>query len=245
MKNEVIALTFLLVGVLTLSYSTIDAFLIKSFNDFEEGFVERIVDGDTIVVNSEKVRLLGINSPEKGEVNSELGKEFLTNEILGKRVRLYFGKEKYDMYKRKLAYVFLGDTNINLESVKRGYSNYYFPTGSERFSSEIKEAWNECLKNNINICEASKNKCIKLEELDIENQEITIRNSCNYDINLKDWSIKDEGRKKFIFDDEIMIAYTNRTLTNNDWGKDYVWTKSGDSVFIRDEYSKLVLFYSY
>lgn len=245
MKNQNKAFLFLLAGVLVLSYSSVDAFLIKTFIDYEEGIVEKIVDGDTVVVNSEKIRLLGINSPEKGEVGSDFATEFLIEEILGKNVRLYFGKEKYDKYQRKLAYIFVDGRNINLESVKRGYSNYYFPKGSDSFSNEIKNAWKECLNEGVNLCEKSKNNCVILENLDIKNQEIKIKNICDYSITLKDWSIKDEGRKKFVFTNEIFSPNSIIKLTKEDWGETYVWTSTGDSVFVRDNENKLVLFYSY
>lgn len=265
MKKEIKILIVLFLCVFMLNYSLIDAFLIETFIDYEEGIVERIIDGDTIVVRSTtkfevgsskfgkkankteeiKIRMLGINSPEKGEIAYKEAKEFLENKILKKNVRINFDKEKKDRYNRTLGYIFLGKQNINLESVKQGYSNFYFPTGAGRYSKEIKEAWEECLISNKRLCEKSKNDCISLKKIDIKNQKIILENICNYDIYLKNWSIKDEGRKKYIFLDEKIKSMGEITLNSNKWNKDYVWTKTGDSVFIRDDKNKLVLFYNY
>lgn len=97
-----------------------------------EGTVVRVVDGDTIVVRlgdrDEKVRYIGVNAPEvhhptKGEepggreaarVNAEL--------VAGRRVRLELDVQSRDRYGRLLAYVWVGETMINAELVRRGYA---------------------------------------------------------------------------------------------------------------------------
>lgn len=42
--------------------------------------------------------------------------------VSGKRVRLELDRERRDSYKRLLAYVWVGDTMVNAEMVKRGYA---------------------------------------------------------------------------------------------------------------------------
>jgi micrococcal nuclease len=70
-----------------------------------------VVDGDTIHVmlegTKEKVRVIGINSPEKGKANYNEAKEF-TRRFVGKRVVLVPGSRRgfeRDQYGRLLAYV--------------------------------------------------------------------------------------------------------------------------------------------
>lgn len=112
--------------------------------DYSNILVKRAVDGDTLLLeNGERVRLIGIDTPEMHESSKlyrdaersrqdasaiiELGKKayiFTRNLVEGKRVRLEFDVEKYDKYKRLLAYVYLEDgTFVNAEIVKQGYAN--------------------------------------------------------------------------------------------------------------------------
>ena len=77
MNKEKLILILLVVLIIGINYPLIDSLLIKTFEDYEKGVVERVIDGDTIVIEGESIRLLGINSPEKGEKYYLEAKEFL------------------------------------------------------------------------------------------------------------------------------------------------------------------------
>jgi micrococcal nuclease len=93
--------------------------------------VERVVDGDTIVVRldgrAEKVRYIGVDTPEsvKPGVRVECFAKAAAAEnrrlVLGREVRLTYDAEARDRYGRLLAYVWRGDTLVNAELVRRGY----------------------------------------------------------------------------------------------------------------------------
>ena len=93
--------------------------------------VNRVIDGDTIVLeNGERVRLLGVNTPEvnhpkKGvEVFGKEAADFTQRMVEGKLVRLESDPiaRKREKHSRTLAYVFLQDgTFLNAEIVKQGY----------------------------------------------------------------------------------------------------------------------------
>ena len=110
LKKEIIILIFILLFLFFINYSWIDNALTEFLTEEgEEAQVTRIIDGDTIEINrNESVRLLGINSPERGEPYYNEAKEFLENRTLNKSVKLEYGKDKTDRYGRTLAYVFLG-----------------------------------------------------------------------------------------------------------------------------------------
>ncbi|MDR4516275.1 MAG: thermonuclease family protein [Nitrosomonas sp.] len=90
--------------------------------------VKSVYDGDTIILeNGQRVRLLGINTPEiesrhrANEPGGEAAKEWLQNQLHGQKVYLEYDLEKHDKYKRSLAHVFLSDgKHINLELLKNG-----------------------------------------------------------------------------------------------------------------------------
>ena len=152
-KDQTLLLAILVVILISLNYNFLDEKFAGFLEDSETGIVERVIDGDTIVLdNEEHVRLLGINTPEKREYLHDEAQNFLSENILGKNVSLEFGKQKIDRYNRTLAYVFLGNKNINLESVKNGFSNYYFPSGKDIYYDDFYDAWEICVNNNINLC---------------------------------------------------------------------------------------------
>jgi len=95
--------------------------------------VVEVFDGDTFLLsNGEKVRLLGINTPELGEPGSDIARDYLENLILNKRVRLVAEEVDRDQYGRLLRYVYLGRRFINEEMVERGYAESYFLDENDR-----------------------------------------------------------------------------------------------------------------
>lgn len=99
--------------------------------------VEKVFDGDTILLaNGQKVRFLGVNTPEvagrnkSSEVGGEQAKAWLKRYLEGKKVSLQGDVEKQDKYQRTLAHVFTEDKqHVNLELVRRGLAaiNIYPP----------------------------------------------------------------------------------------------------------------------
>jgi micrococcal nuclease len=93
--------------------------------------VERVVDGDTIVVRvdgrSERVRYIGVDTPEsvKPGVPVQCFAKSAAKEnaklVLGRDVRLEYDAEARDRYGRLLAYVWRGDLLVNAELVRLGY----------------------------------------------------------------------------------------------------------------------------
>ena len=93
--------------------------------------VERVVDGDTIVVRidgrSERVRYIGVDTPEsvKPGVRVQCFAKTAAKEnaklVLGRDVRLTYDAEARDRYGRLLAYVWRGDLLVNAELVRLGY----------------------------------------------------------------------------------------------------------------------------
>ena len=201
-RREAKALAILILILLAINYGFFDKLLVGFFKSEAQVSVDRIIDGDTIESNGTSIRLLGINTPEKGEFYYDEAKKFLEQEILNKTVTLKFGKEKEDRYGRTLAYIFLNGENINLNLVKKGLANYYFPSGKDGYYNAFVNAWKTCIDDNINLCAASKNKCahcVELKELNVKEDKIVLYNNCGFSCEITGWTIKDEGRKKFVF----------------------------------------------
>jgi micrococcal nuclease len=98
----------------------------------EDATVERVVDGDTLATSVDRVRLIGIDTPESVDPRSPVecfGKEasaFMASLVPpGTRVRLVTDVEPYDRYDRLLAYVYRLDDGlfVNAEMLRRGYAS--------------------------------------------------------------------------------------------------------------------------
>ncbi len=256
-RKDIFLLIFLILLFFIINYHFIDNQIENFLEDYEVGIAGRIVDGDTAIINGNSTRFLGINTPERGEKYYAEAKNLLSELILNKTIKMEYGKDRYDKYRRKLAFIFLEEKNINIELVRNGFANVYI-LDDKKYERELKEAWNECIEKGKNLCEKSEDKCaecIELKKLDYKTQEIIFYNNCSFNCDLSGWSVKDEGRKKFIFENfilnknkEVKIAVGNKTDSDNIlfWkGSDYVWTSTGDTLFLRDEKGKLVLWKNY
>jgi endonuclease YncB( thermonuclease family) len=249
-KKGMVLITLIVFLIFIVDYSFFDKELSNFLDEKEEINIERVIDGDTIVTSEGiHVRLLGINTPEKGEKYYNEAKMFLENLVLNKTVELEYGAERKDLYGRTLAYLILDGKNINAEQVRNGFANFYI-YDIDRHTGELKEAWKECMQKNINLCEKSKGKCVNCVVLkEIKDQKVVFENKCSFSCNLTNWRIKDEGRKNFYFgnfilDKEVSIVVVNGTDTNDIlfWkGESYVWTETGDTLFLRDSEGRLVL----
>ncbi len=100
--------------------------------------VTKVYDGDTITVDldlgfgivlkKQKIRLLGINTPEvrgKSKFYGIISRDALRERILGKEVVIKTSKDKKGKYGRWLGEVFVGEENINQWLITEGYAKKY------------------------------------------------------------------------------------------------------------------------
>ena len=115
--------------------------------------VLRIIDGDTIVVEinriPEKVRLIGVNTPETVDPRKKVecfGKEasrFTSSMLMGISVTLESdaSQGERDRYGRLLRYIFLPDgTLFNKTIIAEGYGYEYTYQVPYRYMNEFKDA---------------------------------------------------------------------------------------------------------
>jgi endonuclease YncB( thermonuclease family) len=98
-----------------------------SLADFS-GSVVGVLDGDTIDVlhngQAERIRLNGIDCPEKGQAYGKKAKQFTSGLVFGKQVTVKAFKK--DRHGRTVADVLLSDgTNVSHELVKAGLAWWY------------------------------------------------------------------------------------------------------------------------
>jgi len=95
----------------------------------ETAFVTRVIDGDTLVYEINNIsytcRLLGIDTPERGEEFYQEAKDFLSI-VDKKEVEILRDWDDEGKYYRKLRYIFYEDRLINLELVEQGFARAYY-----------------------------------------------------------------------------------------------------------------------
>ena len=79
-----------------------------------------------------RVRLVGINTPERDEPGYQNATDFVKSKVLGKTVCLDIDDMKnQDKYGRILAVIYIDDVNLNKELLKRGYAKIMYIPPSE------------------------------------------------------------------------------------------------------------------
>lgn len=104
------------------------AISIQANADVISGRVVGVADGDTITVldstNSQhKIRLAGIDAPEKKQAFGNVSKKSLSDLVYGKQVKVEW--QKQDRYGRTVGKVLVNGIDVNLEQLNRGMAWFY------------------------------------------------------------------------------------------------------------------------
>ncbi|NYT19184.1 MAG: thermonuclease family protein [Methanosarcinales archaeon] len=83
--------------------------------------VTEVIDGDTFVISTgEKVRLIGVDTPERGEPYYGEARQYVVDNLHGRTVRLEADVSDTDRYGRLLRYVWLDGSMVNNDLVLSG-----------------------------------------------------------------------------------------------------------------------------
>jgi micrococcal nuclease len=266
MKKPFILLIIL--GIAITVYIVVELVNVPSKNT---AIVKRVIDGDTIELeDGRKVRLLGIDAPEKGKRCYEEAKERLRQLVEGKKVILEKDMKDEDVFGRLLRYVFVNDTFVNLELVKEGYAYAYIIDPNAKYTSEIEEAeelaklerrciWlgnitHDCVEIYYFHWNAKGDDCRNLDD-----EYVTFRNTCPRAVNMTGWIVKDEANNTYIFPRFYLESGYRVTLytgsgTNSQtklyWNSsgracNAIWDNDGDTLYLFDSKKNLILSYTY
>lgn len=146
-KKEIKRNHLILLGVLILLLIIINLsiFFISYNPEPDEAFTTKVInvtDGDTFQIQGGKyVRLIGIDTPEKGFIGYQEAKVFLELLVLDKEVTLVKDISNTDDYGRLLRYAYVAQGDqfvfVNSELVKRGFAKTMFIEPDISKKSEI------------------------------------------------------------------------------------------------------------
>lgn len=104
-----------------------------------DGRVVAVADGDTLTVldannHSTKVRMQGIDAPEKAQAFGQASKRHLSGLVFGKTITV--DARGQDKYRRTLGAVILGGRDINAQMVHDGYAWAYLRYSQDYAAAE-------------------------------------------------------------------------------------------------------------
>ncbi|RME76509.1 MAG: hypothetical protein D6776_01125 [Planctomycetota bacterium] len=100
--------------------------------------VARVIDGDTVqLADGRRLRLIGINTPERGEPLYRAATAFTKAFCATGPLELCHDVERTDQYGRALGYLYRDGHNLSAELVRRGLAYCYTFVPNVRFRDEL------------------------------------------------------------------------------------------------------------
>lgn len=113
----------------------------------EEGAGARVtgvIDGDTVDVEGlGRVRLIGVDTPEKGRCGDDAATRFTRARLLGQVVEYELGVEPEDRYERTLAYLSREGQMHNRALLSEGYAKVLTIPPNDKYAAEFEQAERE------------------------------------------------------------------------------------------------------
>ena len=237
----------------------------ESCGNLTSALVKEVIDGDTIILsNGEKVRLIGVNTPEYGRYYFEEARELMEILTLGKEVMLERDITDRDKYGRLLRYVYVNGLFVNLEMIERGFANAYTYPPDVKYTEKFLEAERYARSNDIGLWERSKITIVKIDinydaegndNQNLNDEYVIIENISSKDVNIGDWTVKDSATNiykfcSFLFKkDSIIYLFSGSGIDSGGnfyWGcTRAVWNNNHDTLYLRDDEGLLVEIYNY
>ena len=136
---------------------------ITNYNNMDRVEVKLVscIDGDTarFIVNGkeEKVRFLGIDTPESTNTQEEYGMDAsnYTCDMLKSTNNIYLefdiNSDRYDKYDRLLAWVFIDNNNLSELLLSKGYAEVKYIYGNYKYISDLCKVQKQAYNNNFGI----------------------------------------------------------------------------------------------
>ncbi len=240
--------------------------------------VVEIVDGDTLDVRIdgviERVRLIGINTPERGECFAAEAAAALERLTVGRQLRLQSDTSDRDQYGRLLRYVWADDQLVNEQLVLEGFDISQPFELDTAFADQFDATQESAMEERTGLwgaeaCgEAAPDVTLRIVEIEydapgddgknLNGEWVVIANDGARSIDLAGWSLKDESSShRFVFPSGVMLGAGSSvriysgcgspTETELYWCESgsAIWNNSGDTAFLLDPVGNTVATLAY
>jgi len=228
--------------------------------------VANVIDGDTLdLADGQRIRYLGINTPEREQAGYNEAKSLNQRLVKGKTVQLEFDVEKTDQYGRTLAYIWADGVLVNRELLRQGYATMLFVPPNERYKAEFKQAEQEARQAKLGIWQGSSVplKITKIQanapgedNVNPNGEWIEITNQGKKAVAMRGYLLKDSANNMYTFGNFTLAAGATVRIHSGQgqdnattlfWGMvdNSVWNNDSDTAFLRDTQGGLVDSYSY
>ena len=209
-------------------------------------FVAEVIDGDTIVSEDGTImRLLNINTPEKGTSGFDEAKIFLS---VYQNHTVEIEKKEFDKYGRTLVKIFTPEY-LNLEIVRQGLATKFLVEESEL--NAFAEAEKSAIDSSLGIWKKSPYFGCFNVRINSEEEVVFIEKKCA-EADESEWIIKDESRKEFKFrmpyQKEVNIHSGNGADNSTDlfWNSlQHVWNNDRDTLYLLDSERRIAYYQTY
>lgn len=237
--------------------------------------VVRVVDGDTLDVvlpggGEERVRILGINSPERGECLADGATAALQELVGGGQVDLVSDRSDRDRYGRLLRYVETDDGDVGAALVRDGFAVVRVSEPDTARAAPLRAAEAEARRAGRGLWDATAcgpaavgaegMRVVRLR-LDAEGDDsqnlndewVEVRNDGAAPVDLTGWRVRDESASnRFDFPDGFTLAPGIRVRIRSGCGEPTaselfwcaagaaIWNNDGDTAFLLDPAGNVV-----
>ncbi len=120
--------------------------------DDKTALVVRVIDGDTFEIETgERVRMIGIDTPERGKYFFTEATDNLKKLIEGKKVVLKKDVSETDKYGRLLRHVYYEDVWINKKMIEDGFAKFVTFPPDVYHVDEFKQAQKRARENGVGL----------------------------------------------------------------------------------------------
>lgn len=222
--------------------------------------VKKVVDGDTLILaDGRKVRLLGINTPEKGEPYFHKARRFTEAATKDTTLQLEYDREGEDGYGRLLAYVYVKGEMLNARLVKEGLAHVMLIGANQRHASLLLHNQAEARKKRKglwSIWRAAKTLKLTSLHLDENGADSYVRIVClaPKETLLAGYALVNEEGDKFVFPKitlspgQTVIVTSSESSRHRDnrsqavlyWPKRFRFQEKGDTAFLLDPAGNII-----
>ena len=222
------------------------------FSTYEDGrpanresvIVAHVIDGDTFdLTDGRRVRMLNVNTPEKGEFGSQEAIAY-TKRLENRTVDIeILGRETYG---RLLVRVYAPEY-VNLELVRQGLARTLLVDEGE--VDVFAKAEDKAMQEGRGVWERSEEYECLTGEIDKKEEYVVFDKRC--ETSLVGWTISDETTRKYTFKSdpaEHFIFYSAEGKENETalfWKRGNAWNDDRDALIVRDGEGKLVYYTDY